>query len=82
MKAELRFLADVCVGVGLGIIFARQSGKKTRESIRSATQSALDEAASTTARIANQVKGAAVKGREEFAAAVEAGKKAYQSAGG
>ena len=34
MKTKLGFLIRVSLAAGLGIIFARQSGKKTRNAIR------------------------------------------------
>jgi gas vesicle protein len=79
MKAELRFLIGVSVGVGLGIVFAHQSGKKTRAAIRRTAQEGLDEAVSAAAKVGSRVKEAAVKAKEQAADALESGKEAYRS---
>ena len=80
MKAKLGFVLGVSVGAGLGVIFARQSGKKTREAIRRTARSAVDEAVSTTATIADRLKSVATQSSDEVIAAIEAGKEAYQAA--
>jgi gas vesicle protein len=73
------FLAGIGVGVFLGLIFARQSGKDTRDAIRRKAQEGLDDAADLAAKVGDRVREAAAEGKAQVAEAVEAGKEAYRS---
>ncbi len=77
MKSD--FMIGVGVGVGWGLLFARQSGEKTRAEVRKIVREGLDKSASAAATLATRAKEAALKGKERVADAVGAGKQVYRS---
>ena len=49
MKSD--FVMGVGLGVGLGLLFARQSGDKTRADIRQMVKESLDESAAAATKL-------------------------------
>ncbi|HWP83722.1 MAG TPA: YtxH domain-containing protein [Terriglobia bacterium] len=82
----LYFLAGLSIGALVGILFAPQSGKETREMI----SGRLDEGREYLSRRGREIreqateylergKGMLAQQKEHLAAAIEAGKQAYRS---
>jgi gas vesicle protein len=73
------FVAGVATGVGLGLLFAQQSGKDTRDFLQRKGQESLEEFASATRRASAQVRNAVSAGTERASQAVEAAGEAYRN---
>ena len=56
------FMAGVATGLGLGMLFAQQSGQETREFLRRKGQQGVDQFASATKKASEQVKNAVSAG--------------------
>jgi hypothetical protein len=72
------FMAGVATGLGLGLLFAQQSGRDTREFLQRKGQQGLDEFASATRKASTQVKDAVSAGADRASAAVGAAQAAYR----
>jgi gas vesicle protein len=79
------FLAGLGIGAVVALLFAPRSGKETREYIAQKAEEGRDFVVSKSEEIRKQAEDALEKGkdlvakqREQLAAAVEAGKQAYQ----
>ena len=82
----LYFLTGVSIGAMLGILFAPQSGKETREYIAGRADEGREFLSKKGRQIREQAtdyidrgKGAITQQREHLAAAIEAGKQAYRA---
>ena len=81
------FLLGLCVGVGIGILFAPKSGEETREYLRSKANEGGDflkerssDLKQTASEWVDKGKDAVSRQKENLADAVEAGKQAYREA--
>lgn len=81
------FLAGLGVGAAVGLLYAPQSGSETREAIRARAEEGRDYMKTRARDARNQAsewvdKGKDVVGqqKEQFKAAYEAGRQAYQEA--
>jgi gas vesicle protein len=74
MRTEWAFLAGLGVGTVAGLMIAPQSGKDTQELLAGKLRDGLDQ-------VAAQVKDLAIRGTENVAAAIDAGKEAYRTSG-
>jgi len=82
----LYFLTGISIGAMLGILFAPQSGKETREYIAGRAEEGRDflsrkgrEYRDQASDYVERGKGVVSQQREHLAAAIEAGKQAYRS---
>jgi gas vesicle protein len=82
----LYFLTGVSIGTLLGILFAPQSGRETREYIAGRAEEGRDYLSKKSREYRDQAvdyvergKGAISQQREHLAAAIEAGKQAYRT---
>jgi gas vesicle protein len=78
------FLLGLGAGAGLALIFAPCSGEETQELVRRKTQAGLDQIVSTGQKMREQVVEAASNAKDrvyetkdQLAAALEAGQRAY-----
>ena len=74
MRTEWAFLAGLGVGTVAGLMIAPQSGKDTQELLAGKLRDGLDH-------VAAQVKDLAIRGTENVAEAIDAGKEAYRTSG-
>ncbi len=81
------FLAGLGVGALVGILYAPQSGSETRESLRSRAEEGRDYMKARAQEARDQASGWVDRGRDvvgqqkdQFRAAYEAGRQAYQEA--
>jgi len=81
------FLAGLGVGAVVGILYAPQSGSETREALRARAEEGRDYMKTRARDVRNQASEWADRGREvvnqqkdQFRAAYEAGRQAYQEA--
>jgi gas vesicle protein len=81
------FCLGLGIGVAVGILFAPQSGEETRELIRTKADESKDYLRKrgetlyeSAGDLVEKGKSAAVRQKEQLAAAVEAGKQAYREA--
>jgi gas vesicle protein len=79
------FFLGVGIGVAIGILFAPKSGEETRELIRSKADESKDFLKRKSGDLRGQAAEAVDKGKsllqrqkEQFSAAVDAGKQAYR----
>lgn len=79
------FFLGVGIGVAIGILFAPKSGEETRELIRSKADESKDFLKRKSGDLREQAAEAVDKGKsllqrqkEQFSAAVDAGKQAYR----
>jgi len=71
-------MAGVATGLGLGLLFAQQSGGETREFLRRKGQQGVDQFASATRKASEQVKNAVSAGADRAAAAAGAAQEVYR----
>lgn len=81
------FFLGLGIGVAAGLLFAPQSGEETRELIKSKADDAADrlrrkstEIRETAADAVNRSRETVSRTRDNFSAAVQAGKQAYRDA--
>jgi len=81
------FLAGLGVGAAVGLLYAPQSGSETREALRARAEEGRDYMKSRAREARTQASGWVDKGRDvvsqqkdQFKAAYEAGRQAYQEA--
>jgi gas vesicle protein len=74
MRTEWAFLVGLGVGTVAGLMIAPQSGKDTQELLAGKLRDGLDH-------VAAQVKDLAIRGTENVAEAIDAGKEAYRTSG-
>jgi len=81
------FLAGLGVGAAVGILYAPQSGSETREALRARAEEGRDYMKTRAREARNQASEWVDKGRDvvsqqkdQFRAAYEAGRQAYQEA--
>ena len=77
MKSD--FVIGIGVGVGLGLLFAHQSGDKTRADIRKIVKESLDESTAAATKLGNRAKDVAREGKDRVADALEAGNQALRT---
>jgi gas vesicle protein len=81
MRTEWAFLAGLGVGTVATLMLAPQSGKDTQELLVAKLKGGRDQVASAGKRVRAQVKDLANRGKENVAAAIDAGKEAYRTSG-
>ena len=74
------FAIGVGVGAIVGMIWAPQSGEKTRALLREKAQDGIDEAVAQGKKMASKAQRATDSAREFVSDAVEAGQKSYKEA--
>jgi len=79
------FFLGVGIGVAIGILFAPKSGEETRELIRSKADESKDflkrksgDLREQAAEVVDKSKSLLQRQKEQFSAAVDAGKQAYR----
>jgi gas vesicle protein len=72
-KVTLSFVAGAAAGIGLGLLFAPKTGDETREDVKKW----LGEKKEQSKELLEKSKDEFGHKKEQFAAAVSAGKKAY-----
>ena len=60
------FVAGLATGAGLGVLFARQSGKETQRFLRRKGQESFEELASATRKAEGQVRNAISTGTAQI----------------
>lgn len=76
-KMAVGFLIGVGVGAAAGLLLAPQSGKKSHEWIAEQAKSGVENLRTAGQRVKEAVQSVSAHGRTQVAAAVEAGKEAY-----
>ena len=80
-RSEMRtwsFVVGLATGVGLGVLFAGQSGKKTQRFLQRKGRASFDELASATKKAGDQVRNAVSTGTAQVLEGVEAAQQAYR----
>jgi gas vesicle protein len=76
------FVAGLAAGVGLGVLFARQSGKETQRFLQRKGRESFDELASATTKAGDQVRNAISTGTAQVLEGVGAAQEAYRKSVG
>ena len=71
------FLAGLGAGVALGVLFAPQAGRDTREFIGKKTKEGLDQATAKSKEWGKRAQEVVNEGKRQVSKAVESGKQAY-----
>ena len=75
-KGLALFAAGAAVGAGLGLLFAPKAGKETREDIAEWLKQRREKGAELLGKLKEEIPAK----KEQFAAAIKAGKQAYYEA--
>lgn len=72
------FIAGTSTGAVLGLLFARQSGKKTRRLLERKGREGLEEIASASQRVSSEVKDRVAAAKEQVSGAIGAAQDTYR----